>query len=609
MIFVLKIFVLIFAFFAEVCAFSSPKQVNDVYVIHFVLDGANRDFFYEKLAEGKFPTVEEVFVKNGAHFKNAVSAFPTTSVAIYQGFASGLLPGNCGIPFLGRYDRKQKKIIDYLTPSGIKMVSPDFVNNHDPDAETTMFDLVKPSAAVYSGFSKGADYKSWEWHFFKIGWSNLVRNNLLEIDRHAYNSLMDIFQKPLKEIPRYSLVGLYSADISGHEHGPKSDEVVEALTQFDLFLKKFIAMLREKGIWKKTYLIVSADHGMHSVSKKFDHKKEIEKIGLDVVMSGMVKKGSDLTASNRGVSTSQIYVLENDVEDVAKALLKLSGTKFVVSKSGDRSVIHDTFGRKATISCLDIDREYWCSYEFDTQKGDPLNYSSDSRMKHLLDGTIHHSREWLEASASTEYPDNVLSLWQIFRDGRAGEIFLVAKDDMIFRKKKNGSHGSNNREDMGIPLMLSGPTVKKGAFNTIRGVDIYPIMLDWFGIEGNISDGVNPFDGEVFRQKPMLKDLAAIEWILSKHPPLSKLVGFEEVLQKEIMPVVPASRFSKLLPFARAEGKRFSDGLKKMQKNVDSSMIVEEKIDRLQRSINRMDEVIAVLDKCAQPNSTECRGL
>ena len=107
---------------------ESRPRINDVYVIHFILDGTNRKAFNAALEAGLLPTIKKRFVDNGAVFDLATSIFPSTSTAAYQAFATGLFPGHAGIPHLERFDRDHRRVVGYLTTSGYKMVNTDFIN-------------------------------------------------------------------------------------------------------------------------------------------------------------------------------------------------------------------------------------------------------------------------------------------------------------------------------------------------------------------------------------------------------------------------------------------------------------------------------------------------
>ena len=180
--------------------------------------------------------------------------------------------------------------------------------------------------------------------------------------------------------------------------------------------------------------------------------------------------------------------------DLIDFVSKLDATGLVIVRSGERSArVFDRDGAWANISCYTVDLTDYCSYE--RSGGDPLGYGSEKELAKLTDGLPHSTYAWRIAAAATPYPDAVVELSQIFQDGRAGDFFVVTRDHYGFRKVKAGNHGGAGEEDMRIPLLIAGPTVPHGEFGAARPVDIYPLMLGWYGIPvPNANyDGMDPF--------------------------------------------------------------------------------------------------------------------
>jgi predicted AlkP superfamily pyrophosphatase or phosphodiesterase len=73
----------------------------------------------------------------------------------------------------------------------------------------------------------------------------------------------------LPDDQRPSLVTLYFdiVDTEGHRHGPESKELDAALAATDASLGRLVDGLKKKGLFDKTNLIVTADHGMADTSK------------------------------------------------------------------------------------------------------------------------------------------------------------------------------------------------------------------------------------------------------------------------------------------------------------------------------------------------------
>ncbi len=643
-------------------AATRPASINDVYVIHFVIDGTNRAAFEAALASGALPTTRERFVEKGAVFDGAVSNFPSTSPTIYQSYTTGLLPGHAGIPHLERFDRQRREVIDYLTPAGFDRVNSDLINRRalenpavaDLDATNTIFELLAgyPSAAIYTNVRRGATIRHPERAPIRAIWNTYVAENIPAVDRLAYDEILDLYAESFDEIPRYMLVGLYSSDIAGHHDGPQSDAVAAVLTQFDLFLKKFFGLLEQRGLAGKTFVIVSADHGMHETGKLFRLQKMLEKRGVRVKPSDPRVQDYTLYAANRGVVSSHLYMKHNggfepltDAEllrrhptrtrgpiDLIEAIRSLPATDLVVVRDGERRVrLFDCDGREATISCATLDAQEYCRYRFDPTRGDPLHYADNQKLAPLLDGRPHHSRDWLVATIDERYPDAVIQLSQIFRDGRAGDCFVTARAPYGFRKAKRGSHGGAQNEDMRVPLLITGPGVPVGRHGAIRPADLYPLLLEWFGLQvpADNYDGTHPFRTE--RRDPAWATLAAVELVLREEPPLNKMIGVPDFVRAEITPLAPAHRFPHLLSLARQELRRRADmvrairgyieRLERQGRDDDAPRVVAPAYRKDHLAVARralhdaetgllaMEEAIAIFSKCRNLNSTSCQRL
>lgn len=527
---------------------SSPAQeINDVYVIHFILDGTNYNAMLRAVSEGKMPTVHQLFFKKGAVFTQAISTFPSTSTCAYQSFISGLLPGHAGIPHLQRFDRQKEKFIDYLSASGHSKINGDLINLNalqnpnvvNLDIPTTIFELLEdhPTMSLYTSIRRGATIALPQRIPLHALWSTYVTEQINNVDSLAYEKIMEIYDQSLPRIPRYALVGLYSSDISGHFFGAHSDEVQEILVQFDFFMRDFLQLLNEKGIGEKTYFIISADHGMHNTENLFRFKEAVGEVGFKVKTKNPRQGDYNLVAADRGVSSTHVYTRRQDNSfkplmdadelrhfpskdgrhiNLLDFILSLEPTELIAVRDGESSVvIYDRNRNSSRIDCFLINSDQWCSYR--VEKGaDPLRFKS-SRARDLTDGQPHSSQEWKHATSDEYYTDAVIQLGTLFQDGRGGDLFIIPKNEWGFRKIKHATHGSLIADDMHIPLFISGPTVPQGMFRAMRTVDIFPLLLEWFGLhvpQAN-HDGVNPFKDDEPKNRNW-QSLARLEQLITE---------------------------------------------------------------------------------------------
>ena len=642
---------------------NRPVEIRDVYVIHFIIDGTNRKTFNRALAQGRLPTINKHFVEGGARFEQAMSNFPTTSSTVYQSYVTGLLPGHAGIPHLERLDRQRLRVIDYLTVGGHEMVNTDLINlraliNTDEvnlDATTTIFELLRghPTAAIYSSFRRGATIKVPKKAPIHALWSTFVSQNEEYADVLPLRKVMKFFKGPPDKIPRYSLVGLYAADVMGHKYGPGSEEVVDTLIQFDLFLRDFLDLLNKRGLANKTYIIISADHGMHTTGRLFKFREALEKKGVFVKPKNPRIKGYTLFAACRGVASSHFYVRHDggfepltdpDVLrrhptrngqhiDLIEFILGLDATNLLIIRAGERRArIYNREGKRADVACYTLNLTDYCSYRFDHRRGDPLGYAKNPLLRRLLDGRPHSTLAWREATAAEQYPDAVIQLSQIFHDGRGGDAFISTHGRYGFRKVKAGNHGGATDEDMRVPLVIAGPSVPCGTYGAARPADIYSLLLEWFGLnvpQGN-HDGVNPFK-RYKGENPRWQRLASLEQVVVERRSRHKTIDFPHFVRKEVYPIARAAQFPGILRLARDELKRRSNliarlgsllaALKAQESDRKAPKVVakrylEDHINIVERTLRwaeqgkrNMEEVVAILSRCRLAGSSVCRKL
>lgn len=80
--------------------------------------------------------------------------------------------------------------------------------------------------------------------------------------------LMELLDRPDDERPRFLTLYLDETDIAGHDHGPDSDEVLEAIRIVDEALGLLLDGLEERDLLSRTNVVVVSDHGMIPTSRE-----------------------------------------------------------------------------------------------------------------------------------------------------------------------------------------------------------------------------------------------------------------------------------------------------------------------------------------------------
>jgi predicted AlkP superfamily pyrophosphatase or phosphodiesterase len=87
--------------------------------------------------------------------------------------------------------------------------------------------------------------------------------------------------------PRLITSWFHGADHAGHDYGPGSAEVAEALSKQDRAISRLIRGFDERGLFETTTLIFVSDHGMAAPSRKVDVESHLQDAGIDARVLGI----------------------------------------------------------------------------------------------------------------------------------------------------------------------------------------------------------------------------------------------------------------------------------------------------------------------------------
>src|SRR3990167_101075 len=169
------------------------------------------------------------------------------------------------------------------------------------------------------------------------------------------------------------------------------------------------------------------------------------------------------------VGRTSFETLEKTRQDLIFELLNQEGIDLIAGESEDSSIVVMSRRGKAKIQ---LDKEGLIHYS--VEKSDPFGYGTlPSQMT---------DRESLKLTFSTEYPDALVQLLQIFRSERTGDLVVSAKKGWDLRHRfehpeHRSSHGSLIKEHMMVPFFANVPIAEK----YVRTCDVYPTVLKLMG--------------------------------------------------------------------------------------------------------------------------------
>ncbi|HTS00995.1 MAG TPA: hypothetical protein VMN04_00595, partial [Thermoanaerobaculia bacterium] len=150
-----------------------------------------------------------------------------------------------------------------------------------------------------------------------------------------------------------------------------------------------------------------------------------------------------------------------------------------------RVVVYGPAGRSEIVRVEQDDGPALYTYRV-LEGEDPLGYASDPAVRDLI-GDPREADDWLDATATTPWPDLVVQLPEFFDSPRAPDVYVTPADGFGFTSGKAAGHGSLTRSEMVVPLVFAGPGVPRGHLRAARTVDLAPTILSYLGI---------PYDAE-----------------------------------------------------------------------------------------------------------------
>lgn len=230
---------------------TPPARITDLRptVILISIDGYRWDY------PDKYPSPNLNALIRGGVRAEMIPAFPTKTFPNHYTLVTGLYPGNHGIVANNMWDDELQA---RFTMSNRAAVTDARWWGGEPIWVTARKQGQKAAAMFWPGSEApiGGHYPDY-WRPFQ--------DDLPHVERIAW--ILQQFDRPAPERPTFSTLYFSDVDHAGHDYGPDTDEVRQAVQNVDAAIGELIHGLRTRGIFEQVNLIVVADHGMVSVSR------------------------------------------------------------------------------------------------------------------------------------------------------------------------------------------------------------------------------------------------------------------------------------------------------------------------------------------------------
>ncbi len=139
------------------------------------------------------------------------------------------------------------------------------------------------------------------------------------LDTRGMAQVAELFTRDDQPAPLFVYHELAVTDGAGHEYGPHSEGVADALDETDRRIGRVLALLDEQGLFDETLFVVSADHGMapQDVSLHANPTAHVLDAGLAAVVAEPMIWLLDLAVVAERASdgrTGRVIVCDNDAD-------------------------------------------------------------------------------------------------------------------------------------------------------------------------------------------------------------------------------------------------------------------------------------------------------
>jgi arylsulfatase A-like enzyme len=493
-------------------------------VIFLIWDGARGITVNQMLTDGELPNLAYL-VRRGTKVEYGVTVCPSTTGPAYAPFVTGNFAGKSNLPGIRWFDRDRGLYRVYCGTDS-KAINKDL----NPDFPTIYELLPKGESFSVFGMTDRGSSRA-EMPMIPLALPKLT-GDFDKMDVVLFDKFWKGYQE--ENFPTYAFLSLHGPDSTGHAQGIHVPEYKERLRFQDFLLGKLLNSLKGEGIFANTTIIITSDHGLSSTNKGIDLKLRLEEIfqlkihdsvpRISQTFNAKYKAGLkkfDCIAAVSGNAFVMLYLKSPSSEtmverpsyqqlrnypsangkqiDLPGQLIKeeFISTVFVRENSKIHVMSRDGHGIIDTSTS---------NLRYEIAEGqDPFGYESVSN----LYNQNHTSQEWLELTCHTKFPDAIVQVASLMSSPGAGDIvFIAAEGWEPWNEGQNGVHGSLEKEEMLVPIIISGEQIQNKQLTCARTADLFPLCCDLLQL--NIPAGIDGNSLEIIKKDSDKAD----EWTL-----------------------------------------------------------------------------------------------
>ncbi len=304
---------------------AAPATNDARYILFLTADGFRTDY-----VEWYNPPNIKQLIAEGVRIIHATNVFPTVTAPNMTSLVTGSYPRTTTIAGNTEYLGEDDKIIQHPRHDKAETIAETLQKAGWRTASVNHFMLENRGAAIYE--APGYDD------------SEKTTAAILEL---------------LRQKDVHFIAAIYGAtDHAGHSHGPHSDEVKAAVLGIDQGVGQLVKALKDAGLYDKTLIVFSADHGMSEYESKGvspTPAKALQQAGFKVATSAeQLKADTQVVIISAGVQ--MIYFRKNmsaeQKQKATEALSKIEGAEVLDRKQLDALNCHDNHSGDLIVSPL-----------------------------------------------------------------------------------------------------------------------------------------------------------------------------------------------------------------------------------------------------------------
>ncbi len=453
-------------------------------VVFVLADGVRADVLQAMSKSGDLPNITRDILAEGSYLEG-VTVLPSVTNVAYLPMLTGQYPGTANLPGIRWMDKSRfasGKLFLHGHRSYIGL-SHLLFNGDLSDNLETLFELCPGSLAVRSDIHRGISPGQNRFHGAALPFmflSHYLKRGDF-VDRMVLGSLSRALRSRDGNFPRFVFLPLIDVDTASHAHGPQHRRTIDAYRRIDGLVGAIVDSLRRSGVWDRTHLLLSSDHGHTETAAHLDLSHLLSELGYRVfehpqvywrnINAAVMVSGNSFAnvyVSSRGEWKRPLFAgeLEDEHQPLLDALCRRVEIEWAAYRQDDGAVKVVSGSGKAVLG-----REGE-SYIYGYEGSDPLQLG--------LPRTTIHESDALGLTVGTRFPDALEQLWYLFTSQRAGDIVVTSKPGYDLRgwrewPEHHSSHGALCREHMIVPILSNRPLSSEGP---VRTVDLFRTVVE-----------------------------------------------------------------------------------------------------------------------------------